>query len=185
MQAGHDWLRYDAGKWLASKAHRQVKWFTNRSRCIEVLKTSETYYVENIKSTNLRIHEIVNFNQITKIHIHEEKYFHSNLNSFNTLDKWAVDLCNRKWNLHINVFIFSIIFFTYINLESEQNLLLNFIIIDKCKSVIHEEKYFHSNLNCLCDLLVNHLTCLCALLANHLPASYLNQSWPACISLSN
>ena len=32
--------------------------------------------------------------------------------------------------MDINVFIFSIIFFTYINVESEQNQLLNFIIID-------------------------------------------------------
>jgi len=55
---------------------------------LEVLKPSETYYVENIKSTNfilgtnkkstnLRIHEIVIFNQTTKIDTHEEKYFHS------------------------------------------------------------------------------------------------------------
>jgi len=46
------------------------------------------YYVENInstnfilgtntKSTNLRIHELVIFNQTTKIDAHEEKYFHS------------------------------------------------------------------------------------------------------------
>ena len=48
--------------------------------------------------------------------------------SINTLDKWAVELCNRKWNVDINVFIFSIIFFTYINLESVQNQLLSFII---------------------------------------------------------
>ena len=31
----------------------------------------------NTKSTNLRIHEIVIFNQTTKIDTHEEKYFHS------------------------------------------------------------------------------------------------------------
>ena len=46
------------------------------------------YYVENIKSTNfilgtntkstnLRIHELVIFNQTTKIVAHEEKYFDS------------------------------------------------------------------------------------------------------------
>ena len=34
-------------------------------------------YVENIKSTNLRIHELVIFNQTAKIDTHEEKYFHS------------------------------------------------------------------------------------------------------------
>jgi hypothetical protein len=55
---------------------------------LEDLKPSETYYGENIKSTNfilgtntkstnLRIHEIVIFNQTTKIDTHEEKYFHS------------------------------------------------------------------------------------------------------------
>ena len=31
----------------------------------------------NTKSTNLRIHEIVIFNQTMKIYTHEEKYFHS------------------------------------------------------------------------------------------------------------
>jgi hypothetical protein len=42
-------------------------------------------------------------------------------------------LCNQKWNVDINVSIFSIIFFVaYINLESEQNQFLNFIIIDQC-----------------------------------------------------
>jgi hypothetical protein len=59
----------------------------------EVWIHSETYYVENIKSTNfilvqpqnpriykstnLQIHELVIFNQTTKIDTHEEKYFHS------------------------------------------------------------------------------------------------------------
>jgi hypothetical protein len=33
--------------------------------------------------------------------------------SFNTLDKWAVELCNRQWNMDINVFIFSIFFYIY------------------------------------------------------------------------
>jgi hypothetical protein len=52
------------------------------------LLPNETYYVENIKSTNfilgtntkstnLRIHELANFNQTMKIDTHEEKYFHS------------------------------------------------------------------------------------------------------------
>jgi len=36
----------------------------------------------------------------------------------------------------INVLIFSIILFAYINLESEQNQPLNFIIIDQCISVL-------------------------------------------------
>ena len=51
----------------------------------------ETYYVEDIKSTkiilgtnskstNLQIHELVIFNQTTKIDAHEEKYFHSIIN---------------------------------------------------------------------------------------------------------
>jgi hypothetical protein len=31
----------------------------------------------NTKSTNLRIHELVIFNQTMKIDAHEEKYFHS------------------------------------------------------------------------------------------------------------
>jgi hypothetical protein len=33
----------------------------------------------NTKSTNLRIHKLVIFNQATKIDAHEEKHFHSNL----------------------------------------------------------------------------------------------------------
>jgi hypothetical protein len=43
--------------------------------CIQFL--NEIYYVENIKSTNIRIHELVIFNQTTKINTQEEKYFHS------------------------------------------------------------------------------------------------------------
>jgi hypothetical protein len=57
---------------------------------LEDLLPNETYYVENIKSTNfilgtntkstnLRIHEPVIFNQITKIDTQEEKYFHSSM----------------------------------------------------------------------------------------------------------
>ena len=30
--------------------------------------------------------------------------------TFNTLDTRAVELCNQKWNVDINVFIFSILF---------------------------------------------------------------------------
>ena len=56
---------------------------------LEVLKPSETYYVKNIKSTtksmNLRIREIVIFNQTTKIDTHEEKYFHSIRNKSNVV----------------------------------------------------------------------------------------------------
>jgi hypothetical protein len=100
---------------------------------LEILKPSETCYVENIKSTNfilgtntkstnLWIHKIVIFIQTTKIDTHEEKYFHSS----------HIYLV-VKWNVHINVFIFSI---NFLYLESEQNLLLNFIIIDQCKSVL-------------------------------------------------
>ena len=51
--------------------------------------------------------------------------------SLNALDRWAVELCNRKWNVDIDVFIFSILKFTYINLY-QQKQLLNFIIIDQC-----------------------------------------------------
>ena len=47
------------------------------------VKMKLIYLVENIKSTNLigyknKIHELVIFNQTTKIDAHEEKYFHSN-----------------------------------------------------------------------------------------------------------
>jgi hypothetical protein len=56
---------------------------------LEVLIPSETYYVENIKLnqqilfwykhkiTNIQIHELVIFNQTTKIDTHKVKYFHS------------------------------------------------------------------------------------------------------------
>ena len=54
------------------------------------LLPNETYYVENIKyrnfilgtiikSTNLRIHELVIFNQSMKIDAHKENYFYSTL----------------------------------------------------------------------------------------------------------
>ena len=51
------------------------------------------------------------------------------------LDKWVIELCNRKWNVFIFYFFF---FFLHIStlIESEQNQLLNFIIIDQCKSVL-------------------------------------------------
>ena len=41
-------------------------------------KINKFYFGTNTKSTNLRIHELVIFNQTTKIDTHEEKYFHSN-----------------------------------------------------------------------------------------------------------
>ena len=59
--------------------------------------------------------------------------------SVNTLDKWTVELCNRKWNVDINMLIFQFFFCAYINLESEQNQFLNFIIIDQCKSVLFHQ----------------------------------------------
>ena len=37
------------------------------------------YFRTNTKSTNIRIHELVIFNQTTKIDTHEEKYFHSTI----------------------------------------------------------------------------------------------------------
>ena len=39
------------------------------------------YFGANTKSTNLRIHELVIFNQTMKIDFHEEKYFHSSYKS--------------------------------------------------------------------------------------------------------
>jgi hypothetical protein len=40
-------------------------------------KINEFYFGTNTKSTNLQAHELVIFNQTTKIDTHEEKYFHS------------------------------------------------------------------------------------------------------------
>jgi len=40
-------------------------------------KIHKFYFRTNPKSTNLRIHELVIFNQTTKVDTHEEKYFHS------------------------------------------------------------------------------------------------------------
>ena len=70
---------------------------------------NETYYVENIKSTNfilgtntkstnLRIHEPVNFNQTTKIDTHKEKYFHSNYHMKKP--------CQKVYTLCINLNLF-------------------------------------------------------------------------------
>ena len=87
---------------------------------LEVLIPNETYYVENIKSinfilgtntksTNLRIHELVIFNQATKIHTHEEKYFHSNwnivesgINTINqpTLNTVALEFCHFYFSFY-------------------------------------------------------------------------------------
>jgi len=70
------------------RLHNSTAHLSNVLKLLEVLIPSETYYVENMKSTNsilgtntkstnLRIHELIIFNQITKIDTHEEKYFHS------------------------------------------------------------------------------------------------------------
>jgi hypothetical protein len=40
-------------------------------------KIHKFYFGTNTKSTNLQIHELVIFNQTTKIDTHEEKYFHN------------------------------------------------------------------------------------------------------------
>ena len=58
--------------------------------------------------------------------------------SFNILDRIAIEWCNRKWILTCTFsrFLFFLFFYTYINLESEQNQLLNFIIIYQCRSVL-------------------------------------------------
>jgi len=40
-------------------------------------KINKFYFGTNTKSTKLQIHELVIFNQTTKIDTHEEKYFHS------------------------------------------------------------------------------------------------------------
>ena len=42
------------------------------------IENNELYFGTNTKSMNLQIHELVIFNQTTKIDTHEEKYFHSN-----------------------------------------------------------------------------------------------------------
>jgi hypothetical protein len=45
---------------------------------LKIKKKSANFILgTNTKSTNLRIHEIVIFNQTMKIYTHEEKYFHS------------------------------------------------------------------------------------------------------------
>ena len=70
------------------RLHNSTAHLSNKLKLSRRFATNETYYVENIKytnfilgtntkSTNLRIHELVNFNQTTKIDTHEEKYFHS------------------------------------------------------------------------------------------------------------
>jgi hypothetical protein len=40
--------------------------------------STKYYFGTNTKSTKLRIHKLVIFNQTTKIDTNEEKYFHSN-----------------------------------------------------------------------------------------------------------
>jgi hypothetical protein len=67
-------------------------------------KINEFYFGTNTKSTNLWIHELVIFNQTTKIDTHEEKYFNSmsydrNLFSFvNHISGYRNCLeCSRLW----------------------------------------------------------------------------------------
>jgi hypothetical protein len=52
------------------------------------------------------------------------------------LNKWAVELCYRKLNVHINVFTFSFFFFYIYQLGIGTKSALNFIVIDQCKSVL-------------------------------------------------
>ena len=42
------------------------------------------------KPTNLRIHDLVIFNQTTKIDTHEEKYFHSNKKFFDLVQIYLI-----------------------------------------------------------------------------------------------
>ena len=69
------------------RLHNSTAHLSNVLKLSWIFLPNETYYVENIKSTkiilgtntkstNLRIHELVIFNQTTKIDTHEEKYFH-------------------------------------------------------------------------------------------------------------
>jgi hypothetical protein len=52
------------------------------------------YFGTNTKSMNLRIHEIVIYNQTMKIDTHEEKYFHSiwNIKFYNMIVFFSFDL---------------------------------------------------------------------------------------------
>ena len=47
------------------------------NKCGLVKNWNESEFGNTLFGTNLRIHELVIFNQITKIDTHEEKYFHS------------------------------------------------------------------------------------------------------------
>jgi len=69
------------------RLHISTAHLSNVLKLSRSFDTSETFYVENIKSTNLilvehkipniRIHELVLFNQTTKIDTNEEKNLHS------------------------------------------------------------------------------------------------------------
>jgi hypothetical protein len=69
------------------RLHNSTAHLSNVLKLSRSFDSSETCYVEMIKSTNfilvhtksmnLQIHELVLFNQTTKIDTHEEKYFHS------------------------------------------------------------------------------------------------------------
>jgi hypothetical protein len=54
-----------------------VDLLSNETYYVENIKSTNLFWVQTPKSTNLRIHKLVIFNQITKIDTHEEKYFHS------------------------------------------------------------------------------------------------------------
>ena len=115
-----------------------TRWYQNKL-LLKYFSLWVSIFVVWLKITNSWIHAFMDFvfvpNKNRWFYILNMIRFHwvSKLwESFNALDRWAVELCNWKWNVDINVFIFSIFYFTYISLEPEQKQLLNFIIIDQC-----------------------------------------------------
>jgi hypothetical protein len=89
------------------------------SSFLEDLLPNKTYYVENIKSTNFilgtntksmnwRIHELVIFNQTTKIDAHEEKCFHSI--SYESLSRFI-------YNFYFHKFCFDLCYLCILSLQ--------------------------------------------------------------------
>jgi hypothetical protein len=74
-----DWKGYQEEEDIkeAEKFYGRNKLVYNIAVSTFKYKINEFYFGTNTKSTNLQIHELVIFNQTTKIDTHKEKYFHS------------------------------------------------------------------------------------------------------------
>jgi hypothetical protein len=73
---------------------------------VENIKSTNFIFSINTKSTNLRIHELVIFNQTTKIDAHEEKYFHNILDCNKIGSKLFEIIIKQEWYEKMNLSLY-------------------------------------------------------------------------------